>query len=211
LDTTTQWIIENLQYVVGSQEAVKGNITEDEFLGKIKAWDERTSTSPMTNVHLGHGKVYYAEHSLSTGTAEEKEFTAQRQAIISGHVTLLNYSIHFGYPYERWHNVVNALLKKDDGIPKIHRLRVIHLYEWDYNLLLCVKWRQLLQHVITQKTLNEACYGTVPGRSATDPVFIKEMEYEIARLTHYPLIHFDNDATACYDRIPCFLANIASC
>jgi hypothetical protein len=64
--------------------------------------------------------------------------------------------------------------------------------------------------VISKKSLNKACYGTVPGRSATDPVFIKEMEYEIAQLTHYPLIHFDNDAMACYDRIPCLLANIAS-
>jgi hypothetical protein len=67
-----------------------------------------------------------------------------------------------------------------------------------------------LQHVIAQPSLNEACYGTVPGRLATDPVFIKDMEYEITRLTRYPIIHFDNDATACYDRIPCFLANIAS-
>jgi hypothetical protein len=105
---------------------------------------------------------------------------------------------------------VNALLPKDNGIPKIDRLRVIHLYEWDYNLLLCVKWRQLLQHVIHQKSLNNACYGTIPGRLATDPVFIKKMEYKIARLTRYPIIHFDNDATACYDQIPCFLANIAS-
>jgi hypothetical protein len=49
------------------------------------------------------------------------------------------------------------------------------------------------------KLLNAACYGTVPGRSATNPVLIKEMEYELAQLTHYPIIHFNNDATACYD------------
>jgi hypothetical protein len=107
-------------------------------------------------------------------------------------------------------NIVNVLLQKDKGIPKIHRLLVIHLYEWDYNLLLCVKWRQLLQHVMENKLLNDTCYGTVRRQSATDPVFIKEMEYEIARLTHYPIIHFDNNATACYDRIPCFLANMVS-
>jgi hypothetical protein len=172
LDTTTKWIVENLQYVAGSKEAIKSIITEEEFLGKIKVWDKRTSTSPMTNVHLGHGKVYYAEHNLCTGTDEEKEFTAQRQAIIRRHIALLNYSIQFGHPYERWHNIVNTLLQKDDGTPKIHRLQVIHLYEWDYNLLLCVKWQQLLQHVIKKKSLNEACYGTVPGQSATDPVFI---------------------------------------
>lgn len=36
------------------------------------------------------------------------------------------------------------------------------------------------------------------------------MEYEIVRLTRHPLVHFDNDATSCYDRIPCFLANVVS-
>jgi hypothetical protein len=36
------------------------------------------------------------------------------------------------------------------------------------------------------------------------------MEYEVMRLTRQPIVHFDNDATSCYDRIPCFLANLAS-
>jgi hypothetical protein len=50
----------------------------------------------------------------------------------------------------------------------------------------------------------------MPGHSSLDPVFIQELEYEISRLTRQPLLHFDNDATSCYDRIPCFLANLAS-
>jgi hypothetical protein len=48
------------------------------------------------------------------------------------------------------------------------------------------------------------------GQIILDPVFIKEMEYEVVRLTRQPLVHFDNDATSCYDRIPCFLADLAS-
>ena len=41
-------------------------------------------------------------------------------------------------------------------------------------------------------------------------MFLRELEYELSRLTRKHLIHFDNDATSCYDRIPCFLANVAS-
>ena len=37
---------------------------------------------------------------------------------------------------------------KDPGRPKIHRLRVIHLYELDYNLYLAVKWRALVRHAV---------------------------------------------------------------
>jgi hypothetical protein len=113
--------------VAGNKEAIKGSLTEEAFLGKIQAWDERTSTSPMTTVHLGHGKVYYANHDLPPGTQAEKVFLGQRQKIIQGHITLLNYSIQFSHPYERWHNIINALLPKDSRTHKIHRLRVIHL------------------------------------------------------------------------------------
>jgi hypothetical protein len=33
-------------------------------------------------------------------------------------------------------------------------------------------------------------------------------EYEITRLTHKLIVHFDNDATSFYDRIPVFIANV---
>jgi hypothetical protein len=34
LNTTTAWIIQHLTYIVGSKEAIKGTITEEEFIGK---------------------------------------------------------------------------------------------------------------------------------------------------------------------------------
>ena len=37
------------------------------------------------------------------------------------------------------------------------------------------------------------------------------MEYELSRLTRKASLHFDNNDTSCYDRIPCFLANLVSC
>jgi hypothetical protein len=199
-----------MQYIKESQEVISYEMTEEEFVGKLKSWDKRTSTSPITNVHLGHGKAYYADHDLKEGSQEEQHFTKQRQKILTGHLSITNYCLHFRYSLQRWQKVVNSLLEKDPDTSNIHHLRVIHLYEWDYNLLLGVKWRQLLHHVVDKGTLNPVCYGTTPGKSPHDPVFIKEMEYEIVRLTRQPLVHFDNDATSCYDRIPCFLANLAS-
>ena len=164
----------------------------------------------MTGIHLGHAKAYIAKTTLPPTSAEHEAFEKQRSSVIHGHLVLLNYALKFGYSYTRWQSIVNAMLEKDPGSPKIHRLRVIHLYEWDFNLLLCVKWRALLHHVCDNRLINKACYGTMPGHGSLDPVFIKELEYEMARLTRRPLIHFDNDAASCYDRIPCFLANLAS-
>ena len=210
LDDMTTALLECLAYTMDGEPAVDATITSCELLGKLKAWNETTSTSPMTNVHLGHGKAYLAKTNLHPESSEAAELERTRAAVIHGHVTLLNYALHFGHSYERWKRIVNAMLEKDPGNPRIHRLRVIHLYEWDFNLILCVKWRQLLHHVCDNGLINPACYGTMPGHSSLDPVFIKEMEYEISRLTRRPLVHFDNDATSCYDRIPCFLANLAS-
>ena len=91
-----------------------------------------------------------------------------------------------------------------------HRLQVIHLYEADYNLILGVKWRQVLHHACFKGYIIPGCYGSQPGKDAMDPLIIRELEYEIGRLTCKPSIHFDNDATSYYGRIPCFLANLAS-
>lgn len=50
------------------------------------------------------------------------------------HLTLLNYGLSRGYSFQRWRNVANTILFKDPGVIEIHRTRVIHLYEADYNL-----------------------------------------------------------------------------
>lgn len=102
------------------------------------------------------------------------------------------------------------MLQKDPGNPRIHRLRIIHLYEADYNLLLAVKWRQALHLAEDSHLLNEGLYGSRPGRSAHDPVLIEVLQHEIYRMSMKPGINFDLDATSCYDRILACLASICS-
>ena len=215
LDEFTRILLEAFQYKDQDQpEVIEPTITRQDFLGKIKAWSEKTTTSPGTKVHLGHLKMYLAQHGLDLQNPKEASRAQQledtRDKIINGHVALLQYAIHFGHSYHPWKTIVNAMLEKKAGEPKLHRLRVIHLYEADYNLILCVKWRQLLQHAVDKGYVNESQFGSQPGKEALDAVFIREMEYDLIRLTRKPTIHFDNDATSCYDRIPCFLGNVAS-
>ena len=97
----------------------------------------------MSNMHLGHLKAYWVEHTLANNSQEAKEFEETQQQTLDGHLTLLNYAIQFGYPYNKWKSIVNTMLEKDKGMPKMHRLRVIHLDEADYNLILGVKWRSI--------------------------------------------------------------------
>ena len=100
------------------------------------------------------------------------------------------------------------MLEKDPGSPKLHRLRVIHLYEWDWNLVMGVKWRTLLHHACDNKLINPHCFGSMPGKECLDPVFVKELEYEIIRLMRLAGILNDDDSASNYDRIHSFLANV---
>ncbi len=55
---------------------------------------------------------------------------------------------------------------------------------------------------------HENCYGSRPGRSATDPVTLEELQVSISYLSRTNQIVFHNDATSCYDRIIINLANL---
>ena len=123
---------------------------------------------------------------------------------------LMNYAIKHGYSFIRWTKVINIMLQKDAGNPRVHRLRVIHIYKADYNLLLAVKWREALHHAEDNKLLNDGLYGSRPGRTAQDPVLLENLQNEIYRMSMKSGINFDLDATSCYDRIMVNVASICS-
>jgi hypothetical protein len=105
---------------------------------------------------------------------------------------MLNYALSHGFSYIQWQTVVNCLIEKDLGQPKIHRLRVINLYENDYNLILALKWRALTYANETSNTFNSGQYGTRPGMTAYDLVYIQNLQNEIARVSRWPYVKFIN-------------------
>ena len=52
-----------------------------------------------------------------------------QEALLDACTALMNYAMKFGHSYLCWQQVVNVMLQKDPGNPRIHRLLVIHLYE----------------------------------------------------------------------------------
>ena len=188
----------------------KQGIAAEEFVGKICTWVESTTTLP-SGIHLGHYHALITRHCHkdSPKAPECELLDAHQEALIYAHVLLINYALCMGISYDRCKMVVNIMLEKDPGEPKIHRLHVIHIYEADYNLLLSIQWRNLMQLTEDNQLLNEGQYGARPDRNAHDPVFIEEMQYEICQASRTPLVKVDNDATSCYDRILRNMASIA--
>ena len=122
-------------------------ITEHEYISKLRVWKESTSTSP-SGLHLEHYKALIARHAYSDIDNAEDELRAEwnnmQSCLLTLHVQMLNYALERGYSYIRWHTVVNTILFKDLDNVRIHRTRVIHIYEADYNLTLGIKWRMAL-------------------------------------------------------------------
>ena len=114
-------MIDSFRYTT-TPDVIPPEITEEEYKGKIKAWNERTSTSLTSNMHLEHPKAYWAEHTLPKKSDEANKLELTRQQILDGHLMLLNYATQFGYSYDTWKCIVNTMSEKDKGLPKIHRL-----------------------------------------------------------------------------------------
>ena len=57
-------------------------------------------------------------------------------------------------------------------------------------------WHQLKNNITQQGT-----YGSIPGESTHDAMFLRQFAFNIHNFNHHPLILIDNDAKSCYDRI----------
>jgi hypothetical protein len=103
------------------------------------------------------------------------------------------------------------MIEKTPGLPRNNKLRVIHLFEADYNLalkLLCA--RKLVWNADVADRLNYGQAGSRPGIWWIDVVTHKAMKYLYANLTRTGMATMDNDAKSCYDRIICNLVMMVS-
>ncbi len=103
------------------------------------------------------------------------------------------------------------MIEKDPGNPCIKHLRVIHLFDTNYNLTLKLLWRKWLVH---QREKNN-CFskqqlGSRPWHQVINVVHIKTLTYDLTRILRLSLVMFDNDATGCFDQIIVSLAMIAA-
>jgi hypothetical protein len=198
-DAITRLVLASLQ--VRQQDLIPTEITLVDLKAKYKSWNESTPRSPSGR-HLSHFKALlirnpYPESIDNQPNPEHDLFKAKRGRMWELHHLMLNYALTHGLSYTRWQTVVNCMIEKDIGQPKIPRLRVIHLYENDYNLILAMKWRTLTFLNETTRTFNQGQYGARPSLTTYDLVYIENLQNEIARASCRPYVKFSDDAQAC--------------
>jgi hypothetical protein len=123
----------------------------------------------------------------------------------------MNIAISRGIAIPRLSNATNVLIEKDPGRPRIHRLRIIHLFEADFDLFLKLQWgHRLVRKALELDILHPGQHGSVPNRQAMDPVMLTQLTTDLCRVLKHDLARFDNDALACYDRIIVALRMLAA-
>jgi hypothetical protein len=196
-----------LSHCTREVDTVLGNkISSSSFRKRLLRWDERTTTSP-SGLHLGHAKALVVPLHLDATSEAGILLRAQQQDLFSAHLSLVNYALQHGHSYTRWKTIVTVMIEKDPGNTKIHRLRVIHLYEFDLGACMAILWKDMMASSETRGTINEGQFGGRKGREATNLALAEELKIDICLASRKSLVNFDNDAASCYDRI---LASIAS-
>ena len=109
--------------------------------------------------------------------------------------------LQYGFAPERWKNVLQIIISKDTGQPRVDRLRNILLLEADYNLILKIIWgKRLINRATEQKILHPSQHAR-PRNLASIASLNKKISYDIIRQMKVIATSFDNDAQGCYDFI----------
>jgi hypothetical protein len=204
--TDDEWSRYLLTSMKRHSKELKIEITATKMMDKYRRWKERTSTSPSGR-HLGHFHALFRPLKAKDDDDRDR-LEGIRTDIIEMHAKMLQTAYDNEHVFKRWEYILTCMLGKDTGIPRIHRLRVIHLYECDLNLQFSIFFRELDQHCEDTYLINKGVYGCRPNRRAIDPVFVDVTQTEMAMVTRKPLVKFNNDATACFDRILVHLLNL---
>jgi hypothetical protein len=117
---------------------IDSEISDNDFIDGFKKW-KSTSTSP-SGQHLGQYKAIVTDPDLQWQVPKKSHLRVWEINFVESLFKPLNIPIRYGFAPKQWCTLIMVMIKKNPGSPQIEHLRVIHLYEADYNLCLKLLW-----------------------------------------------------------------------
>jgi len=146
--------------------------------------------------HFGHYKTAAIVARLPE---EDEDYFPQ---LAECYAIMHSLPLKHGFDPQRWQQCIDAVLEKIPGKPIIEKLRIIMLFEADFNFMLKAVWgRRMVHHAEKHNVLGSDNHDSRSGRQSLDASVEKVLVYGHARLTRTNLITINNDAKSCYDRI----------
>jgi hypothetical protein len=93
------------------------------------------------------------------------------------------------------------MIYKNAGCIELDKLRVIHLFETDFNMMVGILFgRRAMHHNVDNNLLHLGQYGR-PGGECQDMAFAKMLHTHMATFSQTPIRQFESNAASCFDRI----------
>ena len=159
-------------------------VTFEEYKSIFTATRETTASSP-SGIHIGHYQVgaYYPEIGKTLAI-------------------MMTLPFKYGFAPNRWRNSIHLMLEKCHGRPIINKLRIIQLFEADFNAYLKIKIsRQLMRKAEKQGLFGSDMHGGLKGKSTHDALLTQQLTYNITQQQRSSCASLNLDATKCFDRI----------
>lgn len=122
---------------------------------------------------------------------------------------LVQLAANQGFYLHCWEKVFNIMIYKKPGCIELEKLRILHYFEADMNLMIGILFgRRAMHHINDNKLYHKGQYRR-PGGECMDAVYTKTIAYHVSHFTKTSLGKFESDAEACFDRI--VMAFVFSC
>jgi hypothetical protein len=123
------------------------------------------------------------------------------------HAIMISLPFMYGFICDRWKKIIDCMLEKKPGVRKIHIMRIICLFEADFNTILKWYFNKHIMPNAEKSGLSPDQWGGRNSRSAPACAMRKVITWEYARFTKTVLTSFFADLQSNFD---CILPDMSS-